>query len=527
MSKKYWTYAILFSLFSLFFLKYWIVSENSPVNLGELWHSVFALHIIRYGVLNYFLDVPFFLVPQVGPLTAYLFIPSLYLFGQTIFALRLPLMIIATCTAVLTYFFAKDFYDKSTALLSATAFLIAPVFMATSQEHIIMPFFLILSLYILNKFYRTEKRKYLYLFAFVCGLGFLVRLSFLFFLTSLAVTRMLAFKDLNKKIVVKHILTTSLFFILGSYPLVIFNIGGEYCEINKKFSGMVPRCEKLATLKFALKNFPKTNEGVNLLDVAKNLKTGLTKNFPIILQGEYYFRQPHSPFLQISIFSIAFLSILILYRMSRRELTTVHKDLFLLANFLIISFLISTITITNFRKIEFTMLFPICTLIVGRSSSEIIKILKKNSKPLFYFTITFILYLLITNTSKFFKSPIIEYSMEHRYDCVLVGEEVTDFILRENSSIIFVSDHGSLMNLNWHLYKKGVYNKQFYVFFKLDPIFEKDYLYVLSGESCLDNKDRTIERAIEIANQKNKKAIIEYSFYLKSGDLAYEVYRFT
>lgn len=527
MKRKYCIHFMLISLFFVIFLKYLIVSEKSLIDIGELWQAVFALHIMRYGVLNYLVNIPFLLVIHQGPLAGYLLIPSLYLFGQTNFALRLPRIIIATCTAILIYFFAKDFYDKRTALLSAIAFLIAPIFMVPSQEHTITPFFLILSLYVINKFYITEERKYLYLFSFICGLGILVRLSFLFFLSSLAATHMLIFKGLNKKISPKDIGITFLIFILASYPFIMFNIEGDYCSIDNNFPGVSPRCQKLATLKYALKNFPETNEGENLLDVGKNFKIGLIKNFPEILQGDdIYLTQQPTYFLQIFIFSLVFISILTFYRISKRRFIEVRKDLFLLVNFIIISFLISTVTITSFKKIEFTMLFPVYILIVGRSFSEIIGILKKNNEILFYFVIIFIIYLPIINTYEFFESLISYDSKSERCYCVIVGKDVVDYILKANNSKIFVSDHGSIMNFNWHMYKTGIYDKKFYKFFDLySPSLEKDSLYVLAGEKCLDNKDSTIEKFLGIVYDYNKKPILENYFYLESGDLGYAIYR--
>lgn len=529
MKKKYLIHFILIFLLFIIFLKSWIVSITYSTDIGELWQVVFARHIMRYGVLKYMLNIPFLLAKQQGPMTAYFLILSMYLFGQNLFALKIPRIIAYVMTAVLTYLFARDFYNKKIAMLTTLAFVLLPVFITSNQEHTLMPLFLILSLYVFNRFCKTKKMWYFYLFAFVCGLGLLVRLSFLFYLSSLIITHRIVFKTTNNTIKKRHLIIALLLFSLGSYPFILFNLGGttntHYVKYN--FNGVEPKDQFLKTVKFAFNNFPKTSEGVNLLDVGKNLKIGLTENLPAVLTGnKYYIDQPSSFFLPVFVFSLILISISISYKWAKTKFELVNKDLFLLLNFTIISFFISTITITVFRVEEFTMLFPLCALMVGRVMYEVLKISNRHSKSLFLVFAFFTIYLLIFSTYNFFKLFPQYQKNDIRTDCVTIAEEVVDFIIKANQTSVFVSDHGSIMNFEWHMYKRGVHISNFHIFFRYDKLLVgEDSLYVLAGDVCLDNKDDTIEKFILITNEYNLKSFPEDSFYLESGDLAYAIYR--
>ena len=527
--KKQWLTIFLAILFPTVFLKFWIVSKSPLTGIGELWQGLFALYIIKFGIVNYIFNIPFLIVSHQGPMMGYILIPTLKFFGQTAFALRLPRVIIGTLIAIFTFLFTNDFYDKKTAILTAFAFAIMPAYITLSQEHILTPFFLIISLYILDKFYKTKNVWYFYLFSFICGLGLISRLSFLFWLTSLAMTFKLSFKIQKDILVSKYLIIALFFFILGVYPLIFFNFRGTLHTKNR-FPGTTQR-ENLLTVRSILKNFPQTTDGTNLLNVVANFKVGLIENFPIILVGyryDYYLKQPPSLFLPLFIFSLMLLLIITIYNWFKHGFAFISKDVFLLLNFLIIASLISTLTVSVFRAEEFVMLSPICAIIVGRAISEILKISKQFWRPLSYFAILFIVCLLLVNIYIFFK-PFIQRNWDKGEDsCISKGERVVNSILGFNHSVICVSDPSSIINFNWHMYNKGVYNETFCRFFVSNKLEDEDVLYVLAGEGCMEhpiNENRTVESFLEIVDQYNKTAVIEDLFYLESGDLAYVIYR--
>lgn len=518
-------FIVLAMLFLIIFFKYWEVVKRPLDSRGEVWWGVFALYIMKFGVLDYILKAPFLLVWQTGPVTAFLLIPFLYMFGQTVLALRLPIMIISLFTIGLTYLFTNDFFDKRTAVLTVFAFAIMPAYMPISQEHSLMPFFLILSLYIFNKFYKTRNIRYFYLFSFICGLGLISRLSFLFWLTSFILTFKLVFKDLKSRITFKHLAVASLLFVLGTYPYNVPNVWGIAIK-SDSIPGASVKTNGISIIEYIIKGipsyFPKTRAGTNLFDVSTNLKNGLIKWFPEILGGSKDAPiQPFSLFFYLFPFSLLLFIIINVHNWVRYK-NVFNKDIFLFLNFLITAVFISTLTITLFRPQEFLMILPMCAMIFGRAFSEILKKFSRFQKSLFYFTIVIMSLLLLFNTNVFFRNF---YKYIYENTCVSEAGKVVDSLLELNHSSIYLTDHSSIMVFNWHFYNRGSRDERLYIFFERKE-FDNNALYALSAMACSDGApDRKIENFIEIMNQHNKTVVLEESFYLEPENLVYAIYR--
>ncbi len=123
--------------------------------------------------------LPFFILGSDGvtwypPYLQYAVALSFKLFGPSIFALRLPNVIIAIFSAFLIFYLARMIFDLKGALIAFFAFLITPEVMIethTALEHIIVVPFVLLWLICLLKYKLRSDYKYLVFAALSLGTG--------------------------------------------------------------------------------------------------------------------------------------------------------------------------------------------------------------------------------------------------------------------------------------------------------------------------------------------------------------------
>jgi len=525
---------LLFINFSRFF---W-ASLKGALDMSELWQGTFALYIIKFGILNYLVKIPFLVGPHHGPLMGYFLIPSIHFLGQTAVALRLPRLIIGIFTIVLTYMFAKEFYDKKTALLTLFALIILPVHFPNSQELILPAFFVVLSLYLFNRHCKYGSTSYLYLFSFVCGLGMIARLSFTFFLISLIASFRVVYKNIEFNYT--RLIVGTFVFLLGFYPFIVFNQNMDAARhefVLDNFPGTATR-GNLQTFNFFTKNFPQTEWEVDILDMGKNLKRGLLERFPEIFKSQFSFF-PHSVVLSLFLISLFGLLTLNLSEWVKCGYNSVRKkDLFLIVNFFVIVILISSVTPTTFRTQEFWILIPICAIIIGITLSEILISIKDLSQKLYYSLVPAVLFLILIHITYSFICSIytnnVAIKKESLHECVFHPEKVVDAICNIEHSCIVVNRVNFIFQLNWYLYKRMEYKEKFYNFFCNSTDREKllndnKALYVFGGTNCLSReavkRGNTIENFLDYVDKYRKKAVMEELFLSETGDVAYAIYR--
>jgi hypothetical protein len=69
----------------------------------------------------------------------FFWIPSFAIFGFELIAIRLPQSLFIAISVLITYFFAKDFYNKKTAIMSSLILILFPAFIL--MKHNAIPFF--------------------------------------------------------------------------------------------------------------------------------------------------------------------------------------------------------------------------------------------------------------------------------------------------------------------------------------------------------------------------------------------------
>jgi hypothetical protein len=226
----------------------------------------------------------------VGTVNTYLMLPFFYFLGVNVFSLRLMTIVFGGFTLILCYLFAKDFLNRRIAVITVLLLAVHPSFVFWSRQGIyvtsVMTFIAAGSLVCLLRWHRGKTDWYLYAGAFLLGLGLSAKLLFLWFIVALAVsTYILRFSALplrspwpDRRTVLK-ILAFNMNAKQLVSGLVSFCVGaGGLLWYNLKTGG---------TLKLLGRNLHTTEQGVNNLDLFRNLLTEI-KAFVVLMKGSWF-----------------------------------------------------------------------------------------------------------------------------------------------------------------------------------------------------------------------------------------------
>ncbi|MBS3055586.1 MAG: glycosyltransferase family 39 protein [Candidatus Aenigmarchaeota archaeon] len=452
---------------------------------------------------------------QHGPMMTYVLAPSVYLFGNNLFFVRLPFVILSVFSVFLLYTFTKKYYDKNVALLAAFILATTPndvLNSSTAISIVLVPVFILLALNAFQKFTESRKNRniYLYVFSFILGLGFITRISFLFFIIAFVLTT--KFSTMSAKNIIKgrrSLLYALLFFLLATSPFVYYNLTNDFPAIN-----------------FFKNNFPTTTEGVNLLDSSGNIFNGFftftkfmdeSSRFSInqeFLAGNHYYL---SILFFISLF--IFIKIPLAKFFDKKKFDTFskasRKNLYIFLNFSILFILISTITTTSFYDTEFMMLFPFYAMIVSWSLISLIRMLKmKVFHALILVALIFspVLIIFVTNVDKNFAAiksegcdeiiPLLMTYSENNRDVVLVFDATTNL-----QTFRFYKPDANADTLMFYTYNA----KQFYETI-IRYVNDKNAVFIFVKDECNESwiKGRGVyENFVNYLEQNNKTSILQ------------------
>jgi len=512
-------------LIFLILIGFWKLSEMPYWTPDEFWHGVFAVDILGYGIIKYIITVPFLIGYYNGPLHYYTLIPSLKFFGYSIQALRTPSLIIGTLTWLLMYLFTREFFNKKTAFFTSLLMVITPAYFLNSRsayEFILLPFFAVLALYLLNKYNEVGNKKYLYLFSLVCGLGLISKLNFLFFILSLVLALKFCpiFKRI-KKISKNCLIAMLLFFLIGIYPLIFFNVRTDFHFVKEM-----------------VESFPKTPYGhEDLSNIPSNIKTSLLDRFPNFVEGDIiYITEPlklyNIPLLSlIFIFSLMYLSISILSKHHKIDFKS-RKDMFMIINFFSIFILASTLTVNIFDSRTYIIILPFFVIIIGRTFYEASEICRKFNK---YYFIDILLIIIVISSGVFYFRKFFLQAEEHKesidYECIICLDKVVNSVLNLNHSNIMIDDEmgGYSRMFKWYLYKRNLYDENISFLTHYENVnLDENSLYITST-LCLPPFTTGMSRInfFNTLDNRNKTVVTEDEIYSKSGELLYTIYRIT
>lgn len=223
---------LVLTIFLIFFFSFRLGSVPSGINVDEAAYGYNGILLANFlhDQNNRFL--PLFILGSDGvtwypPYMQYMVAALFKLFGPSVFMMRFPNVLLATVSALLTFYLAKLLFQKKGAILALTAFLITPEVLIethTALEHIIVLPFLLILLISLYKYKLSLKSRWLVLGGLSLGTGLysyagfrplasiwvLISLSYIFYLNLRSHTSF-AFKKTFKPISI-FLLAVSPFF---------------------------------------------------------------------------------------------------------------------------------------------------------------------------------------------------------------------------------------------------------------------------------------------------------------------------
>lgn len=232
LKKTFLPFFLFLSSFGLSFYK------ATAIHYGEDFrHSVATLKFVRTFSPNA-------LMAQSVNGMEFLALPFYLIFGFDLFALRLAQSLFIGLAIVFFYFFSKNLLSSYKAALLTTLLLIAfPYFILMKyQEYPFLAFFSAGLLYFCFAAFKKKKNsRDIFLFGFLWGLGTYHKIMVFAFGFALLFSCLLIYrKEFTKKIIkLKKIIVLGVSFVLGSFPLIVWNIVPDhrFQTVDKIFSG--------------------------------------------------------------------------------------------------------------------------------------------------------------------------------------------------------------------------------------------------------------------------------------------------
>ena len=223
---------------------------------------------------------PLMVTDYIGALNIYLLLPFFALLGSSVFALRLMPVVFAILTFLLTYLLAKQLFNRRVAVTTCLLLAVNPSFIFWSRQGVfvtsITATIAMASLLCWLRWYRRGQAHYLYLGAYLFGLGLYAKLLFLWVIVALGATFfVLKVSSLRKgfrlwpipgRLAYRQLAIALLCFLLGIFPLIIHNI------------------QTKGTFLTLTGNLTSTYYGASNLAFAENLATRL-EQFKVVLNS--------------------------------------------------------------------------------------------------------------------------------------------------------------------------------------------------------------------------------------------------
>lgn len=181
--KSFYIHIIFLAILSLAaFLRLYKISQYMTF-LGDEGRDVLVVYNILHGHLT-------FLGPTasvggffMGPIYYYFMTPFLWLFNYNPVGPAIMVAIFSLCTIILIYKIGSEFFNKSTGLIASLLYAISPLAIAYSRSSWnpnLMPFFSILTLYLMYVGLKSQKKLFLILSGISMGIALQLHYTALF-----------------------------------------------------------------------------------------------------------------------------------------------------------------------------------------------------------------------------------------------------------------------------------------------------------------------------------------------------------
>lgn len=159
----------------------------------------------------------------MGPIYYYFMLPFLWAWKLNPVGPAVMVALVGVCTVYLVYFVGRRWFSKPVGLLAAALYAVSPIIIAFSRSSWnpnIVPFFALVSLYILWKAGKEQKFRLLFWVGLCAGIGIQLHYTYLF----LIITQGILIAISYKKLTVRDSLLGMTGFLLGFSPFLAFEL---------------------------------------------------------------------------------------------------------------------------------------------------------------------------------------------------------------------------------------------------------------------------------------------------------------
>ncbi len=337
--------------------------------LGDEGRDVLVVYNILHGDLTLLGPTAsvggFFL----GPIYYYFMTPFLFLFNYNPVGPAVMVALFGVATVGLVYKVGNEFFNKTAGLIAALLYSISPLVISYSRSSWnpnLMPFFSLITLYVLYK--ATVKNKIILFLLVGFLLGITIQLHYLAVFLGVIATVYIFLCGLPRYIeIIKRYAYVFAGFLIGWSPFIAFELRHGFLNI-KRVIAFVFNPQGKDALNESLGFFPTID------NVFFRIFARLTANFPAPDQIDFYQKSLLS-FWQAGILSLAILSSLLLLRKTYKLFKEKKEDsnkYLLLSIWLVVGIVLFGFYRKPIYDYYFGFLFPLPFLLVGNALSFLI-----------------------------------------------------------------------------------------------------------------------------------------------------------
>lgn len=370
--------------------------------------------------------------PYMGAIQTYLLLPFFQLFGVNVFALRFMSIVFGIGTLLFTFYFLRTFFNRLVAFLTIFFLILQPSFLLFTKmgysDSILNLFFAALLL-LFAKYYAKRKSAYLYLFAFIAGVGLWTKIVFIWAILGFFVSWLILYRR-DMRVSFRQFLFSLALFGLGVAPLAYANfaLGGSTVQ-------------KIATALHGA-YYHDHNTYVNNYEFINNISKRIHQFLGMYSGYDFDVFYPYGSLKVITIFPFLFLCALIALSLLafkyKKQLYGKHT-MFIMLLFTIL-FLGLCFTVSIFRPKHLLFLAPLPEIILSLFIVHLFNFLKRLSSVITFAVSIFMVGLVILpniTIINWYRSKNFTVSA---YDNSMVTYELTEYMLRRGINTIYIVD---------------------------------------------------------------------------------------
>ncbi|MBL7196724.1 MAG: glycosyltransferase family 39 protein [Candidatus Omnitrophica bacterium] len=309
-------------------------------------------------------------------LGSYLLLPFFFLFGINVISLRICVILFGVLALVLTYLFAKEFFNKKVAFVTALLLATSPSFIIGNRvgfhTHSYIMVFSMGALFCLFRWYKGKNDFYFLLGVFLLGLGMATTLCFMWFAVALSILFFFFIKDIRMRMKRGKFGYPSIYYLLG---VIIFCLGA-FLMIITNFTN------NFESLRVIGKNFPITEGGINNFHYINNLSIRIKDLIALynLVDSEIGWYGSSLSIILKHIYGLLFLASCLWLSFSilfKKKMNLKKKRVFFILILFSIAFLQTPFTPSQFRPLHLFFLFNLILFILVAGFVEFIESLPK------------------------------------------------------------------------------------------------------------------------------------------------------